>query len=845
MNQRAHNVDDIQELADEIQEFIDYKREPEEIIEAQVKKINPIDNMVTLELEEDFNFYNGALVVVNGTSGSVQDKYSTRLEISTKEELEFEVGDNVKVDSSKINLIINRLEKTINNIKKNNLDKNSQKTLQFVLGNLIPKYHKKNVNFKSQSLNIHQKEAIINSISADSFHLIIGPPGTGKTYVITEILEQLLLKGRKILITAWTNIAVDNILEKFQDNSPENILRIGSFKEVSPLCQKFTLEKRRKESKDWKEVEQLEKLIKNQKQAKHSLNRDENDIYYRIKDLEKKKKVFLNAIDSILETKEEYKVKALRYKTSNSKINDDLVNLDSEWSHLIKKSETYSNLAGELFNLEEWENSLPEEDVLYNLENDIKKERSKKIIKKIVSPFRRNNYKKFLEDLQIKETKYQNISRLYKNYRDKRDTVVAEYIQFYGNDLGNPYYDSLKCEIKLLNLMEKYLPIEIATLQEKTNYQNIIHESYQNYISSLTYNVDIIQEEIALLEEDIKIKNNLHDNILNEIEVINDLIEINQINKKKILEFIDNEILNKSNLIIATVISSAHPLLKEKFFDWMIMDEASQVASFMSLIPLLKTKRFLLVGDDKQLQPIEESGLSDHLNLSIFNRLLYNFPNSSTFLDTQYRMNEKLANIPSQLFYDGKLKTYPAVSKQTLDCTLNGDNIDIINPEAPLTYLDTYNLEYYEDAISNSCENSKEAELVVKLVNALHEEGISTNDIGIITPYRRHKNKIKNQLKEKAINVDVDTVYRFQGREKDVIILTFCNSKLGRLKPFLRKFIERPSQVNVSLTRARKKLYLVANSKTLKQSKLLTEIINLIGEENTIKCTDEILNIMK
>jgi superfamily I DNA and/or RNA helicase len=483
--------------------------------------------------------------------------------------------------------------------------------------------------------------------------------------------------------------------------------------------------------------------------------------------------------------------------------------------------------------------------VLNNLENDIKKERSKKVIKKIVSPFRRNNYKKFLEDLQIKETKYQNICGLYKNYRDKRDTVVAEYIQLYGNDLGNPYYDSLKCEIKLLNLMEKYLPIQIATLQKKTNYQNIIHESYQNYISSLTYNVDIIQEEIALLEENIKIKTKIYDNILNDIEVINDLIEINQIKKKEILAFIDNEILNKSNLIIATVISSAHPLLKEKFFDWMIMDEASQVASFMSLIPLLKTKRFLLVGDDKQLQPIEESELSDHLNQSIFNRLLHNFPDSSTFLDTQYRMNEKLANIPSKLFYNGKLKTYPAVSKQTLDCTLNGDNINILNPEAPFTYLDTYNLEYYEDAVGSGCENSKEAGLVVKLVNALQQEGISTNDIGIITPYRRHKNNIKNQLKEKAINVDVDTVYRFQGREKDVIILTICNSKLGRLKLFLKKFIERPSQVNVSLTRARKKLFLVANSKTLKQSKLLTEIINLIGEENTIICTDELLNTGK
>ena len=87
-------------------------------------------------------------------------------------------------------------------------------------------------------------------------------------------------------------------------------------------------------------------------------------------------------------------------------------------------------------------------------------------------------------------------------------------------------------------------------------------------------------------------------------------------------------------------------------------------------------------------------------------------------------MNEKLANISSKLFYNGKLKTYSAVAKQTLDCTLNGDNINILNPEAPFTYLDTCNLEYYEDAVGSGCENSKEADLVVKLVIALQEEGI-------------------------------------------------------------------------------------------------------------------------
>ena len=118
------------------------------------------------------------------------------------------------------------------------------------------------------------------------------------------------------------------------------------------------------------------------------------------------------------------------------------------------------------------------------------------------------------------------------------------------------------------------------------------------------------------------------------------------------------------------------------------MDEASQVARYMSLIPLIKTERFVLVGDNKQLQPIEESNCLMHLNLSIFNRLLENFPDNSTFLDTQYRMNERLSNISSELFYEIALKL-SQMSKQTLNSNFNEDAIELLNPDVPVTFLDT------------------------------------------------------------------------------------------------------------------------------------------------------------
>ncbi len=842
MNQNS-NPENVEELANEIQEFIDNKREPDKIVKARVVEINSSDNIIKLKLEENFNFYKGAFVLVNRVSGTVQDKFSNILKISFKGDHEFQEGDMVSIDSSMMNLVIDRLEKTINRIQNDNLDNDGKKILQFILGKDEPYYHHKNIHFISENLNLNQKEAVKRTLSADNFHLIIGPPGTGKTYVITEIIKQLLKKKRKIMVTAWTNIAVDNILEKFQDISPGNILRIGSFNEVSANCKKFTIEKRREESSDWKEAKELERLIKKQYQAIHLLENERYIVNNELTDLKTKRINYQKDIDSLLGTEEKYKLKSLKYEPSNLNVDKEIVNLNMRCKRINQESKNLSNLACGLFNVVEWEDSLEDEDLFYQLEEEIKKAQSQKIIKRISSPFRRKKYQLYLKDLQNKEKKFQKIKESYTPYWEEKNRIREDYFRIYGNYIGNPYEDCLKREIELLNLSETYLPLKIESFQNEINTNHsIIYGSYQHYISSLEYDRDRIQEDVALLDMDINFKIKKYDSILNEIKSLKLLLEINNENLKRILAYIDNEILNKSDLFVATVISSAHPILKETFFEWTIMDEASQVASFMSLIPLLKTERFVLVGDDKQLQPIEESQLSDHLNLSIFNRLLYNFPDNATFLDTQYRMNEGLAKVASELFYNGNLKTFHGISNQTLNCSPNGYIHQIVSPEVPFTYIDTYNLEYHEDEVGNGCENSKEAELVSKFVILLKEAGISSNDIGVITPYRRHKINIKNKLKEIAPKVDVDTVYSFQGREKDVIILTFCNSKLGRLKPFLRKFIERPSQVNVAITRARKKLILVGNSKTLKESKLLTEIIKIVGEENTIICSDEFIN---
>ena len=109
----------------------------------------------------------------------------------------------------------------------------------------------------------------------------------------------------------------------------------------------------------------------------------------------------------------------------------------------------------------------------------------------------------------------------------------------------------------------------------------------------------------------------------------------------------------------------------------------------------------------------------------------------------------------------------------------------------------------------------KEAKYIAYIVSSFIEKGIKTEDIGVVTPYRDQKRSIEEFLNDIEIqNVEVDTVHKFQGREKDIMIMSFAKSKKYSFPQYKLKFIENATLINVAITRARKKLILVGNSKT-------------------------------
>lgn len=269
-----------------------------------------------------------------------------------------------------------------------------------------------------------------------------------------------------------------------------------------------------------------------------------------------------------------------------------------------------------------------------------------------------------------------------------------------------------------------------------------------------------------------------------------------------------DELIEEANVVLSTNSTS---FLLECRFDVAVVDEATQSTIPSTLIPVSRSNRFVLAGDHMQLPPTVVSQSARELERTVFEILISRFPFKSELLNVQYRMNEILAEFPSRVFYDGRLGTHNGVRRISIrDFDLNvSDRLSFSLAERPLVFIDTSdsNARYeLRKKSSTSFYNRYEAEIVRKVVEKLGEMGIEGERIGVISPYDDQVRLLRNMLR-----VEVKTVDGFQGREKDVIVISLVRSnRNGRIG-----FLEDMRRFNVSLTRARRLLIVVGDSMTL------------------------------
>ena len=264
-------------------------------------------------------------------------------------------------------------------------------------------------------------------------------------------------------------------------------------------------------------------------------------------------------------------------------------------------------------------------------------------------------------------------------------------------------------------------------------------------------------------------------------------------------------------------------------FDLAIVDEASQLTIPALLGALRFARRFVLVGDERQLPPLVVSARAAELGLkrSLFAELLARWGDeASVALRQQYRMHPSICEFPSATFYDGKLISAGTARTALLDITL--DSADplgvILAPERPLVFVDVPGQR--EPAGKTS---AAQAEVVRRLVLALRHAGVPAAEIGAIAPYRAQVAAMRQRLAARGeVEVVVDTVDRFQGGERQVILYAFGGRVEGPHAghhTLDADFLADPHRLNVALTRAQRKLILVGDRRWLETKPLLARLI--------------------
>ena len=295
--------------------------------------------------------------------------------------------------------------------------------------------------------------------------------------------------------------------------------------------------------------------------------------------------------------------------------------------------------------------------------------------------------------------------------------------------------------------------------------------------------------------------------------------------KEKYPDKTTSEILGQLPIIVATTSTISNPVFDKLGIQTIIVDEASQMTEPTVLSTLMEGNRFVLVGDHKQLPPVVQNAEAQHkgMSISLFERLASAFPDKIHLLTDQYRMNDRIVDYSNKKYYEGKLKAFDnKISNQNLGELKNFrteyqdiENSVIYDAASPLVFVPIEGI--FQPAKKL---NKAEAIRVAEIANNFLKLGINLEQLGIICPYRGQVSEVRRQI-TRAITVD--TVDRFQGSDREIILLSLAETMTKGKRGFADE-----RRLNVALTRAKKKLVVVGNPEVIEEN--LQEYINYLKQ---------------
>lgn len=567
--------------------------------------------------------------------------------------------------------------------------------------------------------NISQKEATEKAIN-NKISIIEGPPGTGKTQTILNIIANAIVNNKTVAVVSNNNSATANVIEKLEKYDVDFMAAyLGNSENKGKFIQNQS--GFYPEMKDWK--------LESEDEAEIRLEMDEAQ--YKLNQM-------------------------LKYKNKGAKTKQEL-------DKFLVEHKYYNEFYEKKSQIESYS-------TFYTIDSD-----------NILSLWL--NYESIIENKQklTLGDKFKYLLKYgiynFKFYNNSSEDIIA-------------LFQSLYYKKKIEELTE-----EIHSLERKLENYNFDDE--MNMFS---------QNSMKLLKSILYRKRGISDTRqkFSDVDLWKDF----------------NGFVSEYPIILSTTHSLRNCAGQNFLFDYVIVDEASQVDIVSGGLALSCGENLIVVGDEKQLPNVVGEDIAKVTN-EVFERFnmssQYRYASNSllssikglypditcTLLREHYRCNPKIIGFCNQKFYNDELiiltegtEENPLVVYKTVEGnhargTLNQREIDVV----------------FEEIIpGEKLENTKKS-------------------VGIISPYKYQKNEINKRITNS--NIETDTVHKFQGREKDVIIITTVANEIN-------DFIDDPHLINVAVSRAVDKLILVVsgNDKFLNKSSNIGDLIKYISYNN-------------
>ncbi|MBE6844140.1 MAG: hypothetical protein E7508_00305 [Ruminococcus sp.] len=753
-------------------------------------------------------------------------------------------------------------------------------------------------NLLSENMNSEQITAVEGALNAEDLYLIQGPPGTGKTTVIAEICYQNAIRGLKTLIVSQSNLAVDNAISRVMNHADIRVLRKGDTSRVEEEGLPFVEDNvvgtwisciaRESASMDADITQRMERLKQNRARLPEILSYAENALnlqkeklelesqlyFYKsvFEDAKRRRSDFFELIAKAYETDDiEYAEKARDIYPPDFIIPNDIYNDILRRYHDIKAD-------SQLLHQYEYELDFLNEYTERFLEhfNYICKKVGSRIMDKTVyeGVFYYADFNMveslYNEGCAILESEPQGVKALVFGFKWRR--LAALYfrraenlmmsIQLKTVRLCERIY-KIKNDVEFIENVQSY-HISLDALGE--NFENQyygckakgekLYKEFTDISGEYNYAVEYLKEKIADDFYAKALKNiDLSDISLEQIEYnVNKYYQVRYTRydkwKRLLYEWrrkisdssgqsfnaLKNLYIKNANVIGITCIQSGTKDFNENYpsFDVVIIDEASKSTPPDIILPMLKGKKIILVGDHKQLPPFidsnaydeiseEDTTLRELIKVSLFEELYEKSePVMRTMLFRQYRMHRDIAALINQFYINtdaGRLES-PASEYKKHCC----QGIEISEDNHVLWYDIPDSEEYRENKKSSSYYNVYEAETIKKILCVL-EKNLSDNNcrksVGVITFYDAQVKLLEDEIINSGFcgrfghfTLRIGSVDRFQGMEEDIIIVSFVRNNPEHLIGFARD----SRRINVAMSRARELLIITGCSQNFIKS---------------------------